>query len=95
MIRVDGRGDAVVLWADLPAGALAYLDREWLLGRPDTAVPALVVGPAGEMSWSGQRSVITARDGDPDIAALAALTRLPTRPCGPSGTVTSRSRARV
>jgi hypothetical protein len=61
-----------VLEADLPAGAVAYIDRDWLPSSSGE-LPSLVATPDRALAWRGGRSVRMPKDLDSEAAAALAL----------------------
>lgn len=50
-IRAEATEDGIRVVGDLPAGAVAYLDAEWLLPGRSGELPALILTPDGHMSF--------------------------------------------
>lgn len=72
MIRAETKSAGIVLQAELPAGTVAYIDRDWLPSSSGD-VPALMAGPDGALAWPGGRSMRMPGDLDSDAAAALAL----------------------
>jgi hypothetical protein len=55
----------------LPAGAVCYVDRDWL--AHDGPIPSLLFTPEGDVLWCGEHRGRVADDADPTALAAAAL----------------------
>lgn len=71
MIRTEKAPAGVVMRADLPPGAVAYVDADWIDAAAPGPVPALV-GLDGALQWA-DGTVVATTGADGDAAAAAAL----------------------
>lgn len=72
MIRAEVRDDGVVLFADLPPGSLAYVDRDWLPAGSGV-VPGIVAAPNGVIAWCDGPPAEGWDDAETGTAAALAL----------------------
>jgi hypothetical protein len=72
MIRAAVEAGGPVLVADLPAGSVAYIDRDWL-PPASSEVPALIAAADGAFSWRGGPAMQMEDGLDSDTAAALAF----------------------
>jgi hypothetical protein len=72
VIRAEVEARGPVLVADLPAGSVAYIDRDWL-PPASGEVPALIAAADGAFAWRGGPAVQMEAGLDSDTAAALAF----------------------